>query len=139
MTPRQPIGAGRETQRTDMGCHVDAIGQKRHRAENKSGGDLETHEDGGDAGRELGAPFGLLVALAQKAVVVGPEAVVVGFYGHGRTLAGPKTKYHRGYMQLQRDRGAVNMSASYGEPDHVANEPPHPHHFWRPSGACRRS
>ena len=70
-----------------MGGHVHAVCDQRHGAEGKAGGDFHHHEDGRHACRQLGAALGLLVALAQETMVVGPQAVVVmGFDGHGGSL-----------------------------------------------------
>ncbi len=77
MTPRQPIGAGRQPQRADMGRHMDAIGQKRHGVIEKAGNDLHHHEQRGDQGRQLGAGFRAVMGVTQKDMATGPDAVTV--------------------------------------------------------------
>ena len=60
-----------------MGRHVNAIGQKRHRSGDETGGDLHAHEQGGDDGGEAGAALRAVMAVGQKHVVAGPDAVGV--------------------------------------------------------------
>src|SRR5476651_351078 len=77
MTPRQPIGAGRQAQRPDMGRHMRAIGQERHGVIGKAGGDLHAHEDSGDDGGPFGAGLGAGMAAPQEDVIAGPDAMVM--------------------------------------------------------------
>ena len=81
MTPRQPIGAGRQPQRPHMRRHMGAIGQKRHGVIGKATGDLHAHEDGGNNRGPFGAGFGAGMALTQKHMVAGPDAMVVWLLG----------------------------------------------------------
>ena len=60
-----------------MGCHVNAIGQKRHGAVGKARTDFHHHEQRSDQGRQLGARFRTIMSVAQKDMVAGPDAVAV--------------------------------------------------------------
>ena len=77
MAPCQPVGARCQAQCSDMGRHVHAIGQKRHGMENEARADLHHHEDGRDQRRQLGARLRPVMAVAQKDMAVGPDAVAV--------------------------------------------------------------
>ena len=81
MTPRQPIGAGRQPQRADMGRHMSAIGQKRHGVIGKAADDLHAHEHSGNNRRPFGASLGAGMTLAQEDMVAGPDAMVVWLFG----------------------------------------------------------
>ena len=80
VTPRQPIGARRQAQRPDMGRHMGAIGEQRHGVIGKPADDLHHHEKGGDDGGPFGAGLGMAVALAQKDMVAGPDAVTMSIF-----------------------------------------------------------
>ena len=69
---REAVGEGSDRQRPGMGRHVPAVGQKRHRAEERAAGDLGHHHGGGQADHQPGAPFIALVRAAQEDVLVLP-------------------------------------------------------------------
>ena len=77
MAAGEPIGPGGQPQRPNMSGHMDAIGQQRHRAEGEAGHNLDHHEDGGEPGRQPRAGLRLLMALRQKAMIMGPKPMVV--------------------------------------------------------------
>ena len=126
MAARQPIGAGRETQRADMRRHVDAVGQQRHRAEQDAGRDLDHHEQRRDRGRETRAPLGLTMAMAQKDMAVRPGVVIVGVVGHAphtitqtKRAASPARPFREFQKRLVRAGdsgvGAQRQRAAIGE------------------------
>jgi hypothetical protein len=81
MTPRQPIGAGRQPQRAHMGRHMSAIGQKRHGVIGKAAENLHAHKYGGNNRGPFGAGLGAGMTLAQEDMVAGPNAMVMWLFG----------------------------------------------------------
>ena len=61
-----------------MRRHMYAVGEQRHGAEEEPRCNLDDHECGREKHRGAGAALGMLVAVAQEMVIVGPEAVIVG-------------------------------------------------------------
>jgi hypothetical protein len=53
-----------------MGRHVPAVGQQRHRAEDRAAGDLGHHHGRGQADDHPGAPLVAVMRLAQEDVLV---------------------------------------------------------------------
>ena len=60
MAPGHPIGPGCEAKRANMGGHMDAVGQQRHRPENQAGRDFHDHEGGGQIDDQTRTGFGPL-------------------------------------------------------------------------------
>ena len=60
-----------------MGRHMGAVGQQRHGVIGQAADDLDRHEQGRDNGGPFGAGFGAGMALAQKDMVLCPDAVIV--------------------------------------------------------------
>ena len=74
------IGQRGEQQRAGMGRHVQPVGDQRDRAEHQAAGDLGDHHEAAQRDHHPGAALVLLVAFAEKNVVVGARQ---GFR-HGR-------------------------------------------------------
>ena len=72
MLPREHIGQRRNAECCGMGRHVPAIGQQRHRSEDRAGGDLSHHHDDGQHDHEPGPALIMGVLRPEEHVVVSP-------------------------------------------------------------------
>ena len=61
-------------QRQHVGGHMPAVGDERDRAEHSAADDFQDHHRGGQRHHAPGTPFALVVAGAEKGVLVGPMA-----------------------------------------------------------------
>src|SRR3954469_16366814 len=64
-----------------MRRHMGAVGEQRHGVIGKAADDLHHHEHCRDDGGPFGACLGPGMALAQKDMVAGPDAVIVILMG----------------------------------------------------------
>lgn len=71
MPAGEPVGEGRDAQRPRMGCHMDAIGEKRHRSGPQTGDDLDHHHCGCQHDNISRSPLMCVVRGAQEVVIVG--------------------------------------------------------------------
>ena len=70
MSARVEIGERRDQHGADMGRHMPAIGEQRHRAVNRARADLDHHHDGGQRDDEPDTALIALMIGAQKNVAV---------------------------------------------------------------------
>src|SRR5262245_41815875 len=75
------IGERGNAERRRMGCHVPAVGEQRHRAEQDAGDDLADHHDRGQRDHKPGAALIAGVLCAEKDVVVRPPVEGMGVHG----------------------------------------------------------
>ena len=69
---RKEIGQRGNAQRRGMGRHVPAVGEQRHRAEQRSRHDLADHHDRGQRDHEPGAALVARMFWTEEQMVVGP-------------------------------------------------------------------
>ena len=82
------IGKDRKAERASVGRHMPAIGQKRHRVEPYTGGNLQHHHDEGEQDNGHCPSFiGLTGFGIQKSVVVSPRIELMNVHGHLPGLA----------------------------------------------------
>ena len=72
MAAREHVGGARNAQRRSMGAHVPAIGEQRHRAEQRTRGDLGDHHDDGQGDHEPGPALVLRMGVTEEDVLMRP-------------------------------------------------------------------
>src|ERR1700739_5068488 len=91
-----------------MSAHVPAVRKQCHRAEIRSGHDLADHHNDGQRDHKPGAPLVVLVALAEKDVVMGPLLERVRMHG-----SGSGTRFaDRSHIARQKPNTITNSPAS---------------------------
>ena len=83
------IGKRGDAERRGMGRHVPAVGQQRHRAEQRSCHDFADHHDRGQRDHEPGAALVARVFRTEEHVVVGPSVEGMRVHGCLRAQAAP--------------------------------------------------
>lgn len=91
MSSRKAIRERGNPQRRRMRSHVPAVGEQRHRAEQRARDDLADHHDQRQDDDEPGAPLVLVVLVAQKGVVMGPLFDGMGMHRELSERPGPLT------------------------------------------------
>ncbi|GAA0006590.1 hypothetical protein BRDID11002_65960 [Bradyrhizobium diazoefficiens] len=89
---REAVGERGNAERGCVRAHVPAVGEQRHRAEQRAGDDLADHHDQRQDHHEPGAPLVLVVLLAQESVVMGPLLDGMGMH----RLNSPENRIRKG-------------------------------------------
>ena len=72
LASREQIGQRGDAERRGMGRHVPAVGQQRHRSEQRSRHDLADHHDRGQRHHEPGAALVARMFGTEEDMIVGP-------------------------------------------------------------------
>ncbi len=106
MAARIAIGERRQPERADMGSHVDAIGQQRHRPGRQPRCNLDQHRDRGQRDHPQRPAFMGVMASTQRRdrAVLGPRA-------HDRSIPSSAARTRGASSGVQISRSGSSVSA----------------------------
>src|SRR5262249_3666812 len=89
MAPREHVGGAGNSECCRVGAHVPAVGEQRHRAEDRARRDLGDHHDDGERYHEPGAALVARMLLAEEDVTMGPMIEGMGVHQRALRAANP--------------------------------------------------